>query len=861
MDYLFPYVLYRRSVLSTQELDHFNHPFIFEIAKGYVENEQLIEKKSEKLVLDIEKAVGDTDHQDLKKVLINIKRKVFNHKRIDKQWESAKNLISEVDGSLFLYQPLSDYNDFIHRQGVMLEELEASQHKITMDERKKLHHTLKNSMHEVKKAFKFINSDIDEKLKKYESMDPSNHNKKLRKLDITLLKVLTRAAAKTSPFSTLTYSGFYGPYDYPAPASIITKTQINETYLYRILEKVHMHPSVYQQLTFILTPNRSIDEKILYWTTLVDNKYEHQKTYKTADRLVKLKLSSLVVRILDAFSDQPFDYGDFHQKAVEWSVPEEKVRLYFESFLEKGLFLPTKTASQNADNLMAEVIDEIKRFQSPYFTAVVANLEQVNSVLEEYDSLSYAQQLEAHNVMIEIMKNTFDQLSIDHFHKGFVAYQDSIRQGMEPMDHFDESEVKEALAEVMTIFNLFNISYILQRRIAKAVKRQYGTEWIVLEDEWEDFIRVILDCTTSNLDIWNKQFRKDLDNEMDQVEEKLFTAKKRIFNLLESNINQNQVDMDKDFLEKVEADLPEYLINRRQSNSFFLQKDKDQYVVNHFYEGNLKYFSRFIKFYPEMRRDAAFDHYINKAIDAHHIVDVNSTFGFNANNRYSPSTQELQLLNTPAIGRHIDLDKPLIKLEDLQVKYNSETEMLDIYHGDRKINISFLGSLMPMMLPGLVTSLTILANENALYYDFSINYAVYAIEHHPSTFFMKLPEVKYKSLILSRRKWIFNLQVSSELENLVKHNNTLGLYRFLRKYQIPNQVYVTGFDIVDNDLNIDKPQFINFTSPNLLKLLSIIIMNNKSLMIEEAKPSPTEKKENDYVEEIVLELTKGVTDE
>src|SRR5690625_653064 len=377
MDYLFPYVLYRRSVLSTKELENFNHPIIFASAKAYVENEQLIEKASEKLVLDLEQAVGDTNNQELKKLLINIKRKVYNFKSIDKQWESAESVLSKEDGSLSLHQPLLEYNDLMLKQRSITEEMNAYQNEIMIDEREKLHHTLKNSMHEVKKAFKFINNDIDEKLKKYEALDVSDHNKKLRKLDITLLKVLTRAASKTSPFSTLTYSGFYGPHQQPVSNDIVTTTQINETYLYRILERVHMHPSVYKQLTFILTPNRSIDETTLYWTTLVDNKYEHQKTYKTADRLVKLKLSKIVLHILHAFSDRPFDYEDFHQRAVQWGVPEEKVQLYFESFLGKGLFLPAKTVSQNADHLLTEVLDEIKRFQSPYFDGTIANLEQV----------------------------------------------------------------------------------------------------------------------------------------------------------------------------------------------------------------------------------------------------------------------------------------------------------------------------------------------------------------------------------------------------------------------------------------------------------------------------------------------------
>lgn len=858
----FPFMLYRKSALPITVLDSFGSRDLELQIERYFKNQCSLVEEVDDLVTVLEVKIGEDIENELRKKLINIKRKIFNFKAIAHILEENNKQLDQLN----VLDLLVDYQKKLDQLNVLQQKIEQKYREILLYERENIQKTIQQQGRDIRKAFKFIHGTIDEKLEKYLRTNIQEHDRKLRKLDITLLKIITRAAAKTSPFSSLAYSGFdclstntTQKFNSIKQKKRQTVTKINETFLYRVYDKILKFPEIYQTLVFQIAPAISLDENKVYWTALVDDEKSLVKTYKMRDRLVTLPRTKLMNQILEKFANNSFSYQEFKEELGKQKHDEQELQTIFENLYEKDFIIPLIALPQNSQDLLGDCIKGLKKFQFDYLQPVITILENLEEIFIGYDNLAYQEQYEAQATVNKGITEVCNYLDLVMFDTKYSTYQDALEVEIGQRLDFENSEYSAKLSKLMKFYNLFNSSYLIKRKIAERFLAKYGTRKVEMSEEWEESIRTILDANLTNTHLWQNQSKISNEEFIDTELTGIQNLKNQFLSYLISNIDSEKIELNDSVIDPVIDKLPNKLLKERQSNSFFIQKNQNQLVLNHFYEGTLKYFTRFLKQFPDVTNTNLFQNYVKDAIQKYNFVDVNATYGFNANNRVHLMNKEIQLLNTPPIGRTMEETvEEILDFKKLSIQYNEESKLLDVYDSNEKVKVAFLGSLMPMMLPGVVSSLSVLSIDSAMYLDFSAMFSALAIDNKKDTAIIKLPEVTFEqNIILSRKKWILNLSQLEELKNNVKNDHLHQIGQFLKYHDLPLQCFISGLDPNFETIGANKPQYMDFTSPSLIKLFAQIMSANDYIVLEEINPIiNTENYPDEQVEELIIEITR-----
>lgn len=853
----FPFVLYRKAALPVTVLENFGSTELAEKISEYHQMKQIHQENTVSVISFLEEEIGKDIEDDLRKKLINIKRKIFNSKKIDQILKENEDLIAHVS----FFDQIDLYRKKMEALTQLQLEIDSDYQRLAAIERQKIQEIIQLEGGEIRKSFKFIHETIDKKLDKYLKIPSDQHDKKLRKLDITLLKIITRAAAKTSPFSSLAYSGFDQLTEDETEnqgedvKSKKTVSKLNEAFLYRIFDKVLRLSDIYHKIPFQIVPTISLDASTVYWTALADDEQNLKKTYKIRDRLITLPRTESIDQVLEKFDHRIFFYQDFHDELLKQQVEEQEIQLLFQNLYEKDFIVPLVALPQNSENLLDDCIEMLNDFELETLTPIVNLLEELKYMLEFFDFEDQLKQSEIQSKVNQKLMEICTQLGLSEFDTKFSIYQDGLEIGVSKRKKSEYLEYKKSLSRLMLFFNMFNTTYLIKRRIAEIFYEKFKTDKIEMYDEWEEAIRTILDANLTNLHLWQSQGVISPKEFADEELNKLIQLKNDFLSFLVTNRNAEKIEIEQSQIEQVISQLPERLLNERQSNSFFVQKGQKHLVLNHYYEGTMKYFTRFLKQLPEIMDTESFQSYVRETILRYNFVDVNSTYGFNANNRVHLMEKEVQLLNTPPLGRKTTVsDEKMIDFKKLSIQYNLKTKLLDVYDGSEKVKVAFLGSLMPMMLPGVVSSLSLLSIDSAMYADFSFNFSVLALEQEKDCSILKLPEVVFdQKIVLSRKKWLLK---TTKLE-MLKKDVPYKIGQFAKEHELPFQCFVSGLDAEIEHTGTSKPQYIDFTSPSLIKLFTQITNDNEYVVLEEIDPTINQENYPDkQIEEMVFEITR-----
>lgn len=848
-----PYVIKRESALKTMYGFNLGKSLIVDKTIIYMKVNEEVENIIGELTNSLEKDIQAEKSDTVRKKLINMKRSIFNRR--------SKSVSIENRILLTNFKTLKMFDDYVNKikmVNTIKDEINMLYEETSHEERVFLYNLFEEDLGSITKSLKFIQPSIMDKLNNYFKVPVEEHNSKLRKMDITLSKVLTRASLKTSPFSTLTVSSFESLNTTPnkilqdmLPKDINYITKINESYIFRIFEKVIETKEILLKLVFNLIPTISIDENKIYWTVLNDNPNERSKIYRTQDRLITLPATDLIKQIYKDFNNKEFCYSEFEIVLNKFGVGEEKSFLYFLSLYKQQLILPKLAINQNKNNIIDECIKRLKVFDEPIVNYVIDNLEKINGILENFDNNDSKTQQQNFIHISKYLDNICDYLDIEKMDKGRMLYQDAVSSKIGIYNNENYIEHKESLCLLMQFFNVFNSPYIIKKLISKEFKNVYGLNKIRMDKNWEEIIRVLSDSYLKNIGIWGKQFSKDNNNYQNDLVNKINAQKNIFIDYIEENIeNKDGIYIDKVFIDTILDNLPLDLFSERQSNSFFIQHNKEKLILNHFYEGNLTYYSRFIKLNSKIQKSEVLSKYITENIKKYNFLDVNSTFGFNANSRYNITDKKIQIMNIPDIGSDTD---ELIEYDWKKLEFSiDENDNLSVYHGNEKVTISFLGSLIPMLLPGVVAILTMFSRGVTLYSDFSkliIDIAKNKMSYNDKVCIV--PQVIFNNnIILSRKKWIINL----EKIDLAFKDTIDKTLEYLIKNELPYRCFISNLEENYDFEKQSKPQYMDFTSPSLFKLFQQLIKESKYIILEEILPLYDRE---ECSTEYILEITKG----
>lgn len=798
-----------------------------------------ISKLKDEIVYRLEISIKEEVDDNVRKKIMNLKRDIYNErdKLFNKVYQCPETLLKDV----------SKFTNLLRKKHSLIKQIYIFDNDHYEIERIYIH-KIYNDNDSIAKTLPLIQPLILEKFNQYLKVPLLEQNSKIRKIDNTLTKVLSRAALKTSPFSTLTYTKIkameVNEYIAPKKTSII---KLNESYVFRIFDQCIKLDCIKEDINFSIIETLSIGEDKLFWTILTDNPEERGKVYKTLDKLITIKKNDLLISIINNFKTKNFKLNELRSFVFQKIQSFDKTEVIINQLLEMELLVANYCLRQNTDDILEELLSKLDQYKhNEIIQNIILNVEIIKNKIRDFDNLQYDQQIECMEFIYDKFKQLCIILNLPKMDKSKLMYQDAI---YDKIEYFDVSKLDEhvpGLINIMKLFNIYNEPYIIQKLMARDFKRVFGNKTVKMDTNWVEAIRVLLDSYLSNMNIWERQYKIDNTDYEDENINNLCKVKNRFINYLNDCLSskKNTIIFDEKFIKELIDEIPNDIKSKRQSNSFFIQYSEDNMILNHFYEGNLCYFGRFLKYFSEdLQKNTKFIDYIKNNIRNYNYYDIKSTYGFNANSRFEICEEYIDLMNTPQKSNRIENN--VVNYKDLEIRYNNETQLLDLILNEKKIHIYFFGSLIPMLLPGVVSNLSMLSRQTTMYTDF--NRMILSFYNEIDR--VKLvPRIVYDKIVLSKRKWILNLY------ELTLKDDVYELLTIFKCNGLPVNFFVYDFDPELKADIVAKPQYIDITSVILRKLFFQFIDGKKYIVIEEQNPIT---KGHDKTKEFLYEITKG----
>ncbi|WP_181438875.1 lantibiotic dehydratase [Paenibacillus sambharensis] len=829
-----------------------------------VENEKSLVTKL--IIEQVKYAESDED----RKLMINLKRDIHNlRRRLVHVIESHHEVWCKYELDKALRQFLRTYCLSVEKEEVLKQQYEDM---IITDRT-----ILQDSVYErpdLFDALKFIHPTIMDKLRGYLRTPIQEHTAKLRKLDSTLAKVLTRASHKTSPFSTLTYVGVgywhegkqdYEVYDHD---NRFTVTRFNQAYILRLFDRLRNMREFKQVMKYRLADTLVLLNEKFYWTVLIDQPEIRKKIYRTTDSLVTVNASALLKSFYETFEDRnEFSMEDFFRFFQDMSYPDDKLESLFDNLYERQ-FIVTKThIRQQSECIVEECIATIELLDiqehNPLINEVLSGLRKIKDHLVMIDRVRGKDQYESYRQIEQLFIELCDNLQLKHMDSKQLLYQDGMTRDRIELSTDRWALILRSLEKFQQFAKMFDISFQLQMIVAQAFHNHFGERRVKVSMQGDEILDVVLQEIISHRDIWQLQLRKhDTSYGIHEVDTLNVLKNKFLDSITKTEIfSQTEIHLDEDTIQDYIDQFPQILRKHEQSNSFFIQKadaHPEQVVLNQFYTGYLVFYLRFISNLPDTLTHPEVEAYIQNAIKKRNMTDIYLSYGFNANIRPPITDRTIQLPN----NRNVDETsfQTTHSWEQLEFQYNPLTKKIELFVENERIHVTFLGTLMTRLIPSVAASLHLLS-FNAIFTK-DIGYAV--LEHcigNDEPFVVKrVPRIVFnRNLILSRERWLIQTEHLREIVKLEGYEMNKCLIQFLLQYGIPLHAFVFPYlsgndEAAQNDVNAEKPQYVNFSSPILVDLFIRLVKGHPYIVIEEVLPDQSDRSSG-HVQEYVFEMT------
>lgn len=828
-----PLVFCRTSRTSTSYLNSMNFEEIYKRDKEIKEKNKKILLEKSLLIEEIEKLFFQCKNNKL----LNIRRNLFNGLYNN----AAKNL-----------KYIEDYEVYIRIKELIAEvnELEESLlenknlfYKNSLEIRKILRNAFINES-DLSDSLIHFNMSIYNKLSKYIEKPVEEHNNDLRKLDYTLIKVLTRSTKKTSPFSTLTLVSRADENGVEEINDLIKSVEINHTIMLRgfFCAVLNNNESI-KNLRYVLG-NIRLEEGTIHIVGQKDN-IRSNKVYGNQDFFSKITSNKFLEEFIIKKRDTDFDYYDFSSNLLRAGIPEEKIINLMKKYIEIGLITPCLGVKE--DEVFLNSLKDAFSFyykESSNLYTILSLLDNLSIKLDEFRDSNLKERYYVYNDIIKILTEYSEITGSEFDSSKNILYEDSYSKDVKKFEIDSDTKVK--LSQLQKFYLLFdpNIRMILEiSERLKYIKEPTIIDYKIISEffevskliipYWGDFNYKSDICKNLNirvLDEIKEQFILDVNNKLKD--------------------EKNEIDIEELVFSSTQKIPEEVLNNIEISTTFFLQKiSEDGFVINSAYDGLLKFKSRFLKYFKKfINNDNRYREYINKVFEDNNYLEILDFFGFNGG-VHSPVLKKACSLNlgTERFFDRNDLNQR-IKFDDLKIYYDDNDKKLKfIDKSGEEVKFAYMSSLISLMLPGYVSFIT------GLYSVGRMTTSIADLFECDIT-----PRVKFSNLIVSRKRWrMKSLDTIFSKEKIDDYDYYIKINDYFYENKIPKEFYLKyKKDYAKMDLKSDmtqfKPQYVNLENPLLVKLFRKIINENdtSNYYIEEAEPKNYNK-----VEEYSLELT------
>ncbi|HVI48738.1 MAG TPA: lantibiotic dehydratase [Chitinophaga sp.] len=856
---VFPYSLVRYAALDSRLLDHWTLADAEMIFHRYQEEQNVVKSLRDRLCDRIFELAGRLEDDRLRQKLIQLKRAVYNNK------EPGAGHLPELE-TLFddgLREAFAIYGEKITSVRTWLHETRRAYDALMSSHRRDLQNMA--GMESLQKGILLSSPVLLEQLPYFTGKDPSLFKQKDHKMEISLLRYLTRMSFKTSPFSTFTYTGLMTLGDKNvATQTPVSRLKLNNSIFGYLMAIIRRHPVLNNHLIISKNITATADTGKFHFFINYMNVESFQQLPATAlNKLIMqqqdgITLTEMVTFLSDAIEDADRDaIKDYLLKMAATGILEAGIGV---SGMEEDWSSRLLSFLENIHPAPEEVIRikdlfyQLHDYRNAYTNAAAAEraviltvtAELVNGVfgsLQEGAGLPITTERAMNNEPPKVLHTM--QFAHHHFTGRQIFYEDCYTPEAESLP--EETILPVTQAAETLLHSLSPLDHLKPERdsMCSFFLKQYGEDAsIKIFDFYRDYyyhvkkpqLETREDMTAATGD-WHNEIMHRLQSVLDT--------------------DSCEIHLDPQIFPDIPAD------TCSQSRGLFVQLFEEdgmqQAVINAVLPGMGKVNGRFLSLFGK-EVAAHFASFNTRMHSSAVMVELNDASSFNAN-MHPPLLQHE--ISMPG-GNNIYAQEQRLPATMLEVRYSPDSGTLVLYNGAQQVytydlslesffNRSHLYRLLAHFNPDVRPSLSAFVKIVDTCYE----------QLHPvdGKEMYSWPRITYaQQLVLRRKTWQVK---TAAIPQQAVHETELDYFIRLQSWRLenglPEQVFLflrkrsknTGKVGTDDDY---KPQIIFFYQPLMIVLFrKLLTRAGDYIYFEEVLPDP---RSGNVVKEYLLQWYK-----
>jgi hypothetical protein len=891
---LFPHFLLRVAGLPTNDLPDMRASRTARLLREMARLSGRLDEASPAIIAWIEREVPRIPSDALRNGLIQYKRDLFNRRFPKLRAEHFEQVLPPE-----LTERMKCWERDHGKIRALQEEAKAVFETELMKSRKQLQRL---SAHpNLLLGIALTSQELFEKAVKYIRTPVEKQKSRLRKVEYSLSKFVSRAAVKTSPFSTFTAVGL-GTWDEQAEYSEVrlpsvrhrSYAEINHANILRVAEGLLGHPEVKRQMRYKVNETLIIDGGRVKYIRRVDDSRLRPRVFKTLETPVSLDANPAILLVLGQFESAPrreLPYPELVRRLMAAGrFREEQLHAFLDQLISLQILVPCVERHEQTPDITGHVIRWLDTLSGDVPAKVKQHLERIRDLTGHCRDAPPDERTR----LLTRIRQEFREIcetagiSISAESLSLLLFEDAILEEESRLHPGRWKSLLDDLYAWQRLLPILDTKFRMQSKIASQFVQMYGEDG-VCERPGRFLSQVITSITDYFQSMLPSAMLKDVEihNEVENVR-RLNELKMELGRLIADKMasSRDEAEISREEIEALVSGIPEAVKRRFVTNDVFVQpvrrEGRTSLVVNHMYVGNGTFFSRFLpRFRDQVTRRLRTE--LEALVHPRTLAEMSGVFGFNANLRPPLAPYELFLPMLPATRAELPSDR-IIPWNEIILKYDkSRDQVVPVHPVHGELAVMFTGTLIPAMLPFVVNFMvTHFTNGNMPENLFL--FAEQNLSEEERQEIRVWPRIRVGDVIVSRKKWVIprhhlphRLPKESDFDYFCK------VYRWKEECGLPDRVFVRflpldesenplqgGGDTGQDSRNIDftdwKPQWIDFENPLLVRLLSKLIAEQPTGMVaEEMLPdledlSP-EMGGEQRVHELVIELSQTAEEE
>jgi hypothetical protein len=658
-----------------------------------------------------------------------------------------------------------------------------------------------------------------------------NSIKKLRKIEMPLLKIATKATTKTSPlwFHNKVSAISQNIYNFKFE---INKPQITPNYVFfhRLYEELILKVYNLPFIKFKVTKKMTESAGFLY---VFRNDSDNYKIHRAKDVLAKVPTNSVFGKLIQLHDQEitvKYIIENFEMEQAEASLFVIKLFhlgiLTLATELKEGFFI-----NKNLQEFIKKLPDH--PFNDQIYD-YLKELEQLLVLINEKFNVDLLRKI------YSLYDTICDFANLEKIEKKLMLYGDYIKNAPDQEKCVSNLNVSEHMLELLRVFPIFDINQMIKYEFAYEVTKILGK--VELSINHPLLMKILTDVNLKYASYWSNPWgRIESDMQKNQLINELKT---KFIGWLYEHQNVKELNIE-EIISQLSQDVKNNNLETDAYYTIFYQKENEKTVVNKIYPGYGSFYQRFLRYTNIMEK---YGDVIEKFYESEQwsYAEILETLGFNANiteapyfkTRYRDKETRGDMYNQ-YFEQILDENGAEIRMKDNDIYLHFKDEL--------KIKPVIVSSLIRALYPGrlaflssLFTSISFIQDMGILFFNWSDGKI------------RRTPRIVYKDIILERAGVLIDC---SEFETFFDADE-LRQYQLIRRFIQANigecfyyhQRKTKIGKISSIATEFAKPQYCDINDVLHYKLLINSFKDTEQILFKE--PVPIDYSLAEYVQEV-----------